>query len=88
MDTMLSTSAYSYSNSLTGSVMHQFEHPTMRLLQESGFRQISYLAWKKACLEERSAEGERRLPVSSSLTTCCSRENSCEQDNRIWCGWV
>lgn len=57
MDSMLSTSAYSYSHSLTGSALQQFEHPTARLLQDSGFRQIRYLAWKQACLEERVTEG-------------------------------
>ncbi len=57
MDSMLSTSAYSYSHSLTGSVMQQFEHPTARLLQDSGFRPIRYPAWKLACLEERVSEG-------------------------------
>ncbi|BDA41797.1 probable La-related protein 1 at C-terminar half [Coccomyxa sp. Obi] len=67
VDAMLSTSAYSYSNSLTGSAMQQFEHPTMRLLQESGFRQIGYLAWKKACLEERAAEGVGRSEEMNTL---------------------
>lgn len=85
MDTMLSTSAYSYSNSLTGSAMQQFEHPTMRLLQESGFRQIGYLAWKKACLEERAAEGERQLPVFPSLACVAAMRSLGCSTNTVWC---
>lgn len=63
VDSMLSTSAYSYSQSLSSSGMQQFEHPSLRLLQDSGFRQIGYLAWKKACLEERAAEGAPLLSL-------------------------